>query len=352
MRSLKLLVLCAPLLVFACGDDGGGVDVDTLCNEEDGLFLEVIDKLFECNPEFEDFLFVEQSRADAAEGCVATFEGAADDGWIAFGSGSEAAKCREALAAADCESFDFDLLPECQDVADGTQPNGEGCEVDLQCSGDSFCDRPSEDTCGVCLARKPDSASCDDGDECIGRNCSEGVCLTPGEVDDDCASDDDCLGRLSCNRVNDRCQRLEDWSEGNACTPDTSDCGVFVNDLYCDGQSEECVAFLNVGDDCGIGMPLCNFVQGEHCDLGKCAVNTLVGEGERCDLFLGRSCDRGLLCDGFPSGECVRPAAAGDACDEGDEQPCRGTVLLECVDGVCQYGDYVGECPAATDGNQ
>jgi len=344
MRS-RLCLTLALLAPLACGGDDG-VSLSTVCDADNGLFIELIDKTIECNQEFFDLVFAPVAHADLSAACRAQFEGPLADGYLTFGSTEDAAACRRAIANTDCNAFDIDLVDECQNVLVGSQAAGEGCEVDLQCEGNAFCDRPDDNSCGVCVTRKPDGASCMDEDECEGRQCIGGLCTAPGEAGSNCEDDEECLGRLVCNHLSSTCQRIEDWSAGDSCMQDTSDCASLATGLYC--RAGECTAFLAVGDTCGAAVGACNVYRGETCDMAtmKCVAPTIVSEGEACNILTGTLCSDGLVCDPFPNGTCTAPAAVGDACDEMDGNPCPGTLLLDCVDGACAYTDYRGECPA------
>jgi hypothetical protein len=336
------------LATVACGDDDRAT-LGQLCNGDDGVFRALVDKLFTCNPVLVEFIFpVEPTSADVEASCEALIQPFVDDGTVRYGDSDEVRACLNAIENLDCESFDFDLVPECQDLVLGRIEEGGECEGDAQCAGDSYCDQSGSGTCGVCVARKPDGASCDEEEECVGRNCSDGECLTPGEVGADCNGNDDCLGTLVCNSVSGECQRASSWAIGDACTAMTDDCAAFETNLFCNGQTEECEEFLELGEICTGGAGLCNFAQKEFCDAlgsGTCAGATTVGENQECNLFLGRVCADGLLCSGLAEGTCIEPAQEGDDCDENDDQPCLGGLFLECVSSKCQLGDFVGECP-------
>lgn len=367
----RRLVLAATLTIAAaCGSDDDSssgepdaapdvdADVDTaipltiddLCGL-DGAYVKFVDAAFTCSQDLLDLLDIDLAPADLDDACDTLFAPYVEDGSIELGTRDDLAACFDALDALDCTTDDVRTIRACDPVVRGTVAEGDPCQVDAQCAGDAFCDTSAGGTCGVCAERKANGASCSgDDDECAGRRCSAaGACRDVGQVGDGCNDDDDCAGALRCSPSTDLCEVAPAWSVGDACQPNTSDCGFPGTDLFCDGSSNTCQQFADIGEACAGGVATCNFVKYEVCDengTGLCRAPVTSAEGGACNMFSGVKCQDGLTCSQpFTGGTCVDPAP-GSACDAASPGFACG-LLLECKpDNTCGYeAEYTGTCP-------
>ncbi len=337
-------------------DAGPDPTLDSICGETDGLFPALFGTIFACYPEFEIILGEFPDAAELHDACLGFLEPFLDDGTVVLGDAANYAACAAYIDEVDCMSANMDGPNPCDGLVVGTVEEGGDCDANDQCEGDSYCDHSGGDDCGVCAPRKPDNANCYVGDECIGRRCSgvdgdlPGMCRSFGEVGDDCIEDDDCGGRVICNPLTSKCQIPRTWEVGDTCDSFEEDCGFPFGDLYCNTALSECVAFLEVGDDCA-GIGLCRLLDYETCDnadTGKCIAPTVASEGENCGWLDGLECASGLVCSNPtnepPQGVCVTPPALGDTCESSGD--CG--LLMSCVADECQYGEYTGSCPPAS----
>lgn len=340
------LTLIASLFICACsGGDDTTYEIDDLCGENDGAFHTFVDKVFECAPEIEFFFGAAPSAAEIGEACSAQFEGVTDDGTAEFQDRSNLNACLAAIEAADCLTFDFDNLPECDDLVAGTLDVGSACELDDQCSGDAYCRDGEDGNCGSCTATLADGVSCDSNSECTSGKCrSNGACGPFGVEGSTCDDNDDCVGQLICDET---CQTPTEASVGDDCF-EFAQCGFPFSGLFCNEEATQCEEFLNVGDDCFDGtaaLGVCDLVSYETCDFegtSKCIAPTTVGLGDACAFQAGNQCDDGLICG---DGICREPGE-GSACDSGSDSNTCG-LFLECKsDDTCGYeNEYSGICP-------
>ena len=340
-----------------------------ICNELDGLFVDIMDKFLNCNPEFRVLLGEFPDRAALSEACDQGVVGPyIDDETIVLGDSQALAACRDWVTTTSCDLFDIDDLEACEELLGGTIATDAACDEDLQCAGDAYCDDDNGTTCGFCKPRLADDAACKRDDECQNGRCIgtdgivNGMCGSKQLVGGDCSENDDCLGKLTCNETTQKCQTPQVWMAGDACS-DGGHCLFGLTGLYCNESAMQCTAFVEVNGACdpnpNNGM-LCNILQYETCVEGTCAAATVVARGEACGFALGKKCGTGDRCDarideGFGAeGVCVKAPEAGDSCvDDIDctvcitaEEDCN-TFLLECgEDNKCQWGNYTGMCPA------
>lgn len=381
--SMASLALAALLAAPGCGDDEVGFEFDAnpsadagpeidasadnpdagpapvladLCDQTDGLFPALFGAVFACYPEFEVILGEFPDAADLEAACLGFLEPFLTDGTVELGDAAAFAACADYIAGLDCLSANTDGANPCDALVIGTLEEGEDCDANDQCAGDSYCDHSGGGDCGACAPRKPDNANCFDDHECIGRRCSgvngdlPGMCRSYGEVGDDCVDNDDCGGRVICNELTGKCQIPRTWAEGDTCDSFEEDCGFPFGDFYCNTGLGECVAYLDVGEDC-VGLGFCRFLDYEICDnpgTGKCVAPITVNEGDDCSWLSGRKCAAGLVCNNPtndpPQGVCVAQPVIGDSCQTSDE--CG--ILMSCVADQCQYGEYSGLCPPAS----
>ena len=377
-RTASSLSLVALAFTLACGDDEVGFRFDAtrsadagpdaaqpdagpaptlaaVCDPTEGLFVDLFTTYFACYPELELWLGAVPDAAELEAACLGFLEPFLDDGTVELGTAAAFAACAAYIAEIDCLTANLDAPNPCDALVIGTLAVGEDCDANDQCAGDSYCDRSAGETCGTCAPRKPDNANCYLDTECANRRCSgvdgdlPGMCRAFGEVGDDCVVDDDCGGRVICNQITGKCQVARTWTEGDTCDSFSEDCGFPLGDLYCNEGLGECVAYLDVGEECA-GVGLCRFLAYETCDnLGtrECTAPVIVNEGQSCGWTAGRKCGAGLVCsnptDDPPPGVCVAQPAIGDSCT--DTAECG--LLMSCVSNECQYGEHTGQCPAA-----
>lgn len=340
-KSLLAVCLSVSLLAGCGGGDGGDPkDLTGVCNATDGVFVGLIDRLFECNPIFELFL-PRPTTTETAAGCTGALQPYIDDGTVTIDQTAVGA-CREWLTNATCATISQAPNP-CDGIFVGTRAVGESCDDTAQCAGDNFCDVPNPG-CGFCAARKADGQTCVDDEDCAGRYCdSNGSCGSQGGIGADCTADEYCDGEYVCG-TNSQCEAAPTWAQGVPCGQNDL-CGWPASGLYCDGQSAQCENISAVGELCS-SVLACDVPMGLACDIfntGRCIDSVEVAQGADCNPLLGTHCPTGLLCaaDGMGGQTCQSPDIVGDACvDE-----CSG-LFMECVSDQCQLGSYTGMCPA------
>jgi hypothetical protein len=363
MNRFAYTTLLSVTLVFgaACGDDdgGSGLTVADLCGETGG-FVDIFEKTFNCVPEFLEFFGGAPTSTELAAICDATLGGFVEDGTVLLPTRAELDACLAAVDTATCDTFNLNNVPECDDLLVGTIALGEDCETNDQCVGDAYCDESGSGTCGQCTPQKADDASCEDDNECLNNRCSieedmvRGTCRSFGFVGDSCLVNDDCSGRLSCNSVSMQCTAEQVWNIGDTCATFEDDCGFPFSDMYCAaGSTDQCTAYLNVGDTCTGGAGICQLFAYEWCDeqgTGRCIAPTTRNALQSCGIETGEKCADGLLCS-VPfggGGVCVDPVP-GSTCDSTDPDSLACGIFLDCQDdNTCQYdGDYTGMCPSS-----
>ncbi len=356
MKKLGGLVLAG--MVAACGGGGGG-GIDELCGE-DGIYPDYFERIADCNPLFELIVGEGLDRSTTSAACYGALQPYLDDGTTTMGSDLDA--CADFVANATCDEFQGRGVDNpCEDLFEGTVPLGGLCETDMQCAGDAYCDQPSADTCGSCTALKANTAACVDDGECLSGHCDTTTvqCADFVAAGGDCDTDNDCEGVLVCNDTTLQCAEEPTWAVGSPCA-DFGDCGFGETDLYCSGASMQCAAYKEIGESCGAsdGGSLCRLFEYQSCQetsagsgVFECVAATIVGEGEQCSITDGTRCDTGLRCadhdgDGNTPDQCMVPLGEGDACNP-DNNLC--DLLMNCVEGMCQYGEYTGLCPPPPD---
>jgi hypothetical protein len=358
MRTLRvglLIALSMNVPLTGCGGDGGSApSLDTIC-EEEGLYADLYAKAFECEPLFQ-VIFGTVSRAELSTVCYGALSPYLEDGTVTIGDSAAFTACADFLATADCEDLGRRTDDPCQGVLVGTVESGGLCDSDDQCVGDAYCDRPDVTMCGSCTARKADGAACMIAEECQSERCAMGgTCQPLVAVGGTCDRDLDCLGRAYCSDTG-ACTAQGTWAVGSPCDSVVEDCGSFVGGLYCDPGTNQCATVAQIGETCtppGMGGPLCNIFGYEHCEettpgTFECQPPVIVNQGDDCDIFAGTKCAEGLTCEDHDNSmttpnQCITPLQEGATCLEANPL-C--DFLLNCVDGVCQYGDYTGICPA------
>ncbi len=383
MRDRFASFALAGLVAFAaaCGDDddaanpdAGAVDAGTpdaapaptladICDETDGLYIEFFGTMFDCRPEFIFFfggeLPTDAELSDLCEGALGPF---IDDGTVELGDADAFAACRTYVENLTCEDADFDVANPCDDVIIGTITLGNDCDSDDQCAGNAFCAGGltagmlgGVSTCGTCTATKTNGSTCDESSECASGYCDDGedgapgTCRDIGLNGDPCDESFDCLGSRVCDPSTLECKSEPTWAAGTPCQSFPFDCDGLTGDLMCHPATLECVAYLNVGETCEpnvmMAAQFCRLLDNENClDVGggtfECVAPQTAAVGEECGIFTGFDCGANLRCDEAVcktivplSGDCT---GANSICD----------TFLECIDGVCQYGEYTGQCPA------
>ncbi len=371
------LCACAFLLmaaqVTACGGDdgdgnnnpvdaGGSIDatppdaglsaeVEALCNTTDGIFIQFFSRFFECNPFFELVFNSTPDAEDFRVVCVESLAPFIDDGTVMVPS--DVSACTDYIANTSCELFDPDVNP-CTSIIVGTVADGDDCDSDDQCAGDAYCmDAVAAADCGSCTAALADGAACDDNEQCIANYCRvDGTCGAKNDVGGVCTGDDDCRGQLACDTEASLCVSVPPFAVNDACDGQEpfEQCGFPISGLYCGSDTNLCRAELDVGGSCD-NMNFCHLAQFEWCDAGTCAAPAIANDGEACGIAINTEANRcapGLRCSNAfgGGGTCFMPQQDGEACnDEGTPmEAC--DLFLECIDSVCAYSEYSGECPA------
>jgi hypothetical protein len=349
---MKKIVLSVFLALASCGGDDGPTLSD-ICNDDDGVFVLFYQKLFTCFPELGWVIGRVPAAADLSTACDGGLQPYLDDGTVKFNSMVDLAACRDYIMNTDCNAInDADTTP-CDDLFVGTLEIGAECDGNDQCLGEAFCDKPAATGCGTCRAEKALGVACEEDFECASNFChgQDNLCAERADLGEPCDAKDDCGGTRVCSPSSNTCVDEPTWAVGMPCR-DFIDCDLTESGLYCDTQMGECRAFLGLGDTCGLATALCDFIHYEHCaqsgGMFTCQGPTTVStEGSECNPFMGTQCASDMRCLDDDENEqtpsiCVRMRELGEACNETD-QSC--DLLLECVNGECQYGNHTGECP-------
>ena len=243
----------------------------------------------------------------------------------------------------------------CGAVFSGQQGDGSVCAQDDECAGylddDSFCELPSEGTCGTCRPRLEEGATCERTESCeSGYECDflTSTCTAiPGAGEAcsfSCAPGYECGGEGTC---------VTPPSEGDDCTPSLDTCGGLFAGLVCDDATSRCVAIVpvDVGETCDNGARHCinSFTvnvcsQSSFGEPGECQARP--GLDEPCPDAV---CTEGLVCDYLGTASCVEKPGAGSPCVAGlcdDDAICDDSdqcVVLPgegeaCIRGVCGVG--------------
>jgi len=361
-------------VLLACGGDDGGettpdagdgnedgstggsipLTIDDLCGV-DGAYVEFFNSAFECSGDFLDLLDLSFEATELDAACDELFAPYVEDGSIVLGTRDDLAACQDKLRNLDCAQDDIRTIRECDAVVRGTVAINDDCQVNGQCENDGWCDTSGSGSCGICRARKSDTSSCNDDDECEGRRCagqsqgSAGTCRAVALDGMSCTEDDDCVGTLRCNPTSLRCEVAPAWAVDDACLPNTSDCGFPGTNLFCNEGTNTCATFAGIGDACAGGVGTCNFLEYQVCDengTGLCTAPQTSPLAGACNMFLGQKCQAGLSCSQpFSGGTCVDPSV-GSTCNAAVEDFSCG-ILLECKsDNTCNYeAVYTGTCP-------
>jgi hypothetical protein len=365
--------LCCAL-VWGCGseDDTGGtadagvaasadaapldapapMNIDDLCNADDGGFLEFFGRIAECYPELEIIIGQWPDDAFVSALCYGTYQPYFEDGSITMGSAADWQRCLDYVRNTPCDQLSTENPVACRDVMSGQVANGAACDIDEQCPKNSFCFHDESGGCGTCTPGLANMRACTTDAACASGNCvgnvdgREGTCdyfLAEGEP---CFEDEECLGRMICDKESNACAKLGSYQEGSSCQSIETGCGFPTTDLYCDGDTMKCVRYKALGESCGLVKNLCKLTAYETCSVAagnKCVAPTSVSENDPCNIFTGKECATGLICSNpFAGGTCVRPRGQGETCTEAT--PCH--FMLTCVAGTCEYNDYTAMCPA------
>lgn len=288
-RSALLVIPLALVLAYGgCDDDGSGggsgsssgfgqpVPIDDLAEEyaralcdsfgpccaQVGLSYDAA----ACRELWE--MFVQGAIVEPVQNGTATYDSAA------------AGQCLASVAEAAGQCNLDAAGPECEDIVQGTVPEGGSCTTDLECqpppAGDADCDD------GTCV---PDPRGT------VGDTC-KWTCEESGSA-------------TSC------------WGSG------TVEIGAscYRNDgLYCDADSNTCQPLLQSGEQgCGYDSDSC--VTGAYCSEDTC--NPVKGAGSDCSFSY--ECEATLYCS---EQVCAPKKAVGELCDDYDA----------CADGQCHEG--------------
>jgi hypothetical protein len=238
----------------------------------------------------------------------------------------------------------------CMEAFDGQGGIGAGCNTEVDCSGDAYCDNDSGFACpGTCAALKSPGTGCTSDDECA-----------PGDGFAECANDPISQTSVCVQRApktvaeGERCGSNVDgfaatcgkglWCKADPARPleDIGLCAVPLalgtecsgNDVCVRGAScselgagsrQECTKFKvshKAGVACdGATRTVCAPLDGLACINGACIA--VGGElGATCGASFVSTCKDGLTCI---ADKCAAPVATG--------QPCRGN--QECASGSC-----------------
>ena len=140
--SAILVAAGLSLSLFACGD--GGADepdarpaptIDTLCDEQDGIFVDLFATFLDCHPEFDFLLGGAPTAADLSAVCVGQFSPFIDDGTVVIGDNDAFDACAAYLATLDCDTIDIENVGPCEEVMVGQVADGDDCDNGVQCEG-------------------------------------------------------------------------------------------------------------------------------------------------------------------------------------------------------------------------
>jgi hypothetical protein len=303
---LSVPLVAAAAVVVACSSSSGGggsnVSVQQACTD---LANDLCSKLQSCYP-----FLIQYDYGDMAA-CATANAQTCPDSVQANGStttGSDVEACAQAYASASCTALASNQPPSaCQ--LHGTLSAGQACGSDLQCSGQSYCNIPAGQACGVCAAQGAAGATCKSADSacqaglvCTGSGTK--TCALPGAQGATCDTTHPCQAALSC-----------------------------VNGT--------CAAGLAAGEKCSTTAQNCDLTQGLICNAQSvCAKITLASPGSTCGLVSGSY----VLCSGGAScvtgqngmGTCSASAANGQACGA-DAGACMAPAV--CVNGLCTVPD-------------
>jgi hypothetical protein len=272
-----------------------------------------------------------QSTLEAGNPC-GVIEGAVNAGTLKFNA-NEAAECLTAIAGASCTatSSSDGNFSACGMAFVGTVPAGGTCNLDLECSGDSFCSGlgGAKAACtGTCKARVGKGDPCVAGDECVdGYVCDKtdgGLACEPpattaksGEACGYSATTKTvtaCSPGLACNVKTLQCQTPV--AEGSACVAGQQECAPFT---YCDPTTKKCTGDPGAGGHCG-------------AELDEDPIACLAPS----------YCKVTSMMSTYFAGTCAAPEAAGSACQVGSD----------CASARCEIGDGgKGTCLAACTGS-
>ncbi len=221
---------------------------------------------------------------------------------------------------------------ECSRVLVGTVALGDDCYAHHECGIGAYC-APDNAACpGVCAAKKPIGAPCDDNQECLVTagfaGCDNGVCAMHAIRRDAAAGDDcgelpngdfvQCQASLACDaRITGSGTCRVPIAVGQACVPDAPCEGLAL----CHEQSGACQDIelvTTIGQACNTDTNrtiVCDPLAGLICVNGTCAAQApgvLNGPCTRDDLS-GFGCSPGLYCD-VTADRCLPVKPAGEAC--------------------------------------
>lgn len=232
--------------------------------------------------------------------------------------------CIDALRARGCEALDASakaLDQACDNVFRGTVPEGGGCVVDDECTGDARCDLEMCMGGGACCvgkcAPKPslvalggdcametcvETAYCDKEDDGMGNVTAE--CKARVKNGQPCEDEDGCEDGLRCDTAGGKtCFILS--KEGQPCNANLENPPCLRVDNWCHATDEKCARLPGAGEPCTDKNECLSYA---YCDAGTCKSKPL--EGEACTMD-GPSCLGSLQCaieDMMMAGTCKRPS--------------------------------------------
>lgn len=223
----------------------------------------------------------------------------------------------------------YSWLDACPGALLGHRVEGEACHSGAECEAGLYCELNG--VCpGTCTKRIPIGASCS-----FGGPCESGThCLTLDYWDPNSKS---------------RC--VYEGQPGESCDPlCTSDQCTFGGDCqspnWCNPETRRCAEPNGLGEPCGtldVGAVYVSCAAPLFCDrkphsgLGQCQLQSEVGGP--CQYAWSTDCLPALICDvetipteGTPTGKCIVPPVAGEACTQAGKCAPDST----CNNGVCQ----------------
>jgi cysteine-rich repeat protein len=235
-------------------------------------------------------------------------------------AGCERTECGDGIVQTDVEACD-----------DG-ENNGETGQCNLTCNGatPATCGDGSVDSGEECDASGLDSADCN-------ADCSEAVCgdgylnTTAGEVCDD---GDENGEPTFCN---DDCTGTTEAVCGNGVLEEGENCEDNLAYRYCPDGEEECVTNIN--------YPPCD----DDCRIPICGDGVVEGDETCDDPDNPENCDPD--CTAVECGDGLRNVAAGERCDDGENngepgycnETCTGQTAPVCGNGIQECGEECDE---------
>ncbi len=295
----------AVVAMLACSSSSGGLGSSVSTTQACTDFASALcGKLNSCAP------FLMQLEYGSVSACEQLEQGPCTEAVGANGSGANGSNveaCAQAYMSESCADLESNNTPSACQVH-GSLAAGTPCGSGIQCSGDSYCNVPSNATCGVCAALVASGGSCsNDGD------CQKGlVCHKPNGS-----------GTGTC---------VAPVAQGASCSAGGAPCAL-PNVCF----MGTCQAPGGAGAKCDAVANNCDFTQGLYCQSGTCTKVAVATAGQACGLVNGTYtlCGSGTQCmlaGTSGMGTCSAAAANGAACGSNGQSCMPGAV---CVNNLC-----------------